>query len=212
MEEADAIEELVQLLRGNFADVILLWQEEIPWDILDDTSIEETQNYSCRAPLAGNVPRYYILDERANVVFVGKSMDELMQKFITLEKVEIEGLQKAADEYIYMRFGSEKGIEQVKMVEFSMIGCKDCEAAAPIVRDVETQHRIVIETIYCDKENVPQEQKHNVDHGNILAHIYGIRWYPSFVGFQESGRLIFGKSTEEELKAALLQALREEIE
>lgn len=208
VEEADAIGELTCILKGDFADVILLWQDEIPWDILSETPIEEAQNYSCgTAPLAGDLPRYYILDDQAEAVFVGKSMDELMQKFMALDTIEIEDLQSAADTSLHERFTGEIKEDQVRMVEFSMVGCKDCEAAAPIVTDIEAQQGIEIKTIYCDKQNVPEEQKGDVDHGNVLAHLYGIRWYPSFVVFQGDKRLIVGQTPQEGLKSALLQAL-----
>lgn len=210
VEEVDAIGQLTSILEGRFADVVLLWQDDIPWDILGKTPIEETQNYSCApAPLAGDVPRFYVLDPQATVTFIGKSMDELMQKFMALDGIEIEALQTAADAYMAEHFSGEMEEGLARVVEFSMVGCKDCEAAAPIVKEVQTQRRIPLKTIYCDKENVPEEKKSEVDHGNILAHIYGIRWYPSFVVMKENGRLIVGQTPEEKLKASLLQALGE---
>lgn len=206
VEKLKGIGELADVLNGNFADVVLLWQGEQPWNLILQSGIEDSLNYSLSSVhLANGTPHFFILDHNSTVLFSCEAIEDLLEKLETLDGIDRAELQTAADEYILQRFIGSDQSEKPRMIEFSMDGCKDCAAAAPIVAGEAVQNAFEVSTAYCDTTNVSDEHSEKVDYGNILAQIYGIQWYPSFVVFTNQGRTIIGEMQLETLQASLLQ-------
>lgn len=210
LEDLPSVRAFIDILNGSFADVILLWQEEKPWDLIKSGKLDEKINYSCKSALLANgVPHFFLLDRNATVLFSCEKLDELLQKLLSLDGIEPEALQAAADQYLLAHFGPQlEGSEKPLMIEFSMVGCKDCAAAEPIVQGTAVQQAFQTLTVYCDTANIPDEGRDAVDHGNVLAQIYGIRWYPSFVILGENGRIILGETPINALEQNLLDTLK----
>ena len=143
------------------------------------------------------------------VVFTGpeQNLDELITKFVSLEGISLSELQNSADMYLLDRLGAPSDSESPILVEFSMVGCPDCEAAHPIVNNETIQSAFIQYTLYCDNMPSQNELFPQIDYGNVLADIYGIRWYPSFVVFWENDRIIVGETPIDLLESTLLATI-----
>ena len=210
IEKLHAIGELSRILGGDFADIVVLWSRECPWDQIEGTGLLSSQNYILDNTHLGNgVPHYYISDKNGTVLFSCENLDELITKLISLDGINLSELQRSADTYLLERLEATSDSEGPILVEFSMGGCPDCEAAYPIVNNETIQSAFNQYTLYCDNMSSQNELFPQIDYGNVLADIYGIRWYPSFVVFRENERTIVGETPIDSLESTLLATIKD---
>lgn len=186
----------------NVANMII-WAGEMGDKYTQKNGISIETNYTLEnSYINTSTPTFYILNKEMKIIFCGKSMDDMIKKISSLD---ISSIDMVNENYIKSLSDNQSQDNRPIMVYFSMIGCPDCELVNSIVHNSKIQEVFQVLTFYRDKENVPTEKKDQVDNGGLLAEIYGIDWYPSFLILHASGEYeLICEMNQEELEEKLL--------
>lgn len=190
--------EMDAILAGDEVTLSIIWKDGISDDLLSDYEIKKENVYCLpdNIRLAASTPSMYLTDEEGTIQFVTLEMEQMITKFLDLNYVGEETLQKAADEYLLYTYSTQ---DKPMLVYFAMEGCPDCEAVTPLVTGDELNEKYEVVTLY-KKDDTDQEL---TDRYGLLKNIYGIVWFPSFV-ILDGQRTIIGETPLEELEELLL--------
>lgn len=179
---------------------MILWQNSISNEQIEKKNIDTGINFYIRnQSIKTPTPTMYILDENMNAIFKGYTTEDLLQKISLLEGISKEELIANINENyfnrnIIQRFNNGKPT----MIYFTMEGCPDCKISDEILDGFKDEFNMV--KFYRDNDNVPIDLRDKVDKDDILAEIYGIKWYPSFIIFGIDGNVeVIGQKSEEDL-------------
>ena len=208
LRELDTIAVMNRIFQGAGTDMVIIWENDIDIQQVKKSGIAEECNYSTDGTmLANGTPYFMIIDKNANITFASHELSDLIKRAVNLESVSPLQLRAQADEFVRSTYAHKEPLDKKNLLlDFSMIGCPDCENAAPILEDAEVMNLYQRATIYRDKSNVPEEKRQQVDSCNLLAYVYNIEWYPSFLILDEKHSTLIGEIATEDLKQALLDA------
>lgn len=183
---------------------MIIWEGKSGASHAEKNGIPIEYNYTMNDAYIGTAtPTFYILDQDMNVIFRGETMDDMVKKISLLNISDEETINKT-----YVNSLGDAQDERPILVYFSMIGCPDCELVNPIVESSDIQEVFQVITFYRDRDNVPVEKMEQVDNGSLLAEIYGVDWYPSFLILQKSGEYeLVGETDHQDIEEKLLNSI-----
>lgn len=200
-EILDNYDRLKSVFGEEDINYIFLWVDKISEKLIEQNNIDREICYEMvDYKLSTTTPTFYVLDNNAKVKFFTTDSLLLVEKLVDMKIVSEDELKDNANEYILKNFFGDS--DKKKMIYFAMQGCKDCEAADPIVesKEVEEIYDVVKIYKYDDVDN-----SHVRDKDAIFKHVYGIKWYPSFLIFGEDSKTtVIGETPISELKSLLV--------
>lgn len=206
LRELDTIAVMNRIFQGTGINMVIIWEDNIDTQQVKRNGIIEDCNYSTDGTvLANGTPYFMIVDKNADITFTSHKLSDLIKRAVNSESVSLLELRTQADEFIRSTYAQKEPLDEKKLLlDFSMIGCPDCENAEPILKDVEITNLYQRATIYRDSSNVPVEKQKQVDKSNLLAYVYNIEWYPSYLVLSEECSALIGETPTENLKQTLL--------
>lgn len=206
IDDLTIIKRIIDVYEEMNVENMIIWDGEIGIKQTQKKAISEDHNYILEdAYISTPTPTFYILDERKEIIFTCNSIRDMVKKIALLD---ISNMELINEKYIRTLSNKQDTDKKPIMVYFSMIGCPDCEAASHIIKESNLQEMFHIMTFYRDKDNVPIENQQWIDNGDVLAEIYGIEWYPSFLILYDSGEFkIVGKTDSNDLENVLLNCM-----
>ncbi len=182
------IDQMCNLFQTGKVNNVLLWQDEIGKKALEKTTIPAEANFCLKkAYISTSTPTYYIVERTGKIIFVGNQIKDVLDKIESLGVLPDKNMAK----HYYQAVANKKFSDQKPiLVYFSMVGCKDCEAAEVVIHSdfVEEEYNLI--TFYRDRENVSNEMLTQVDYGGILSRIFEIKWYPSFLIIRDEEEIV----------------------
>lgn len=187
----------------NVANMIV-WEGKTGENYAQKNGIPIEYNYTIKdAHIGTSTPTFYILDKNMDIIFKGEMLDDMIKKISLLEISDVETINEN-----YIKTLADTKDTRPLLVYFSMVGCPDCELVNPIIEGTGIQDAFQVLTFYRDRENVPVEKMTQVDAGDLLAYIYGVDWYPSFLILHNSGKYeIIGETDPQEIEEKLLNCV-----
>lgn len=187
---------------GDTVDYVFIWFDDIPTKLIKKYSIDPEINYSVKekVKLSSATPTFFILNERMEVMFKDVDRENLTSKLLGLDLLSHDEICENANQYIkenyFGRFPNKK-----QLVYFNMSDCSDCLEADAILKEADIRDYYDIAYIYIDNST---DESQIIDKGKLFALVYDIRWYPSFLTFDNTTYRIIGKTPTDKLLDELL--------
>lgn len=207
VEDLSIVKRIIDVYEDMSVANMIIWDGEIGNKQTQKRAISQEYNFTLdNAYISTSTPTFFILDEDKEVIFVCNSMDDMIRK---ISGLDISSMDVINEKYIRTLADKQSVGEKPIMVYFSMVGCPDCEFATHVMEEANLQDEFEVITFYRDRENVPKESQAWIDNGGLLAEIYDIEWYPSFLILYNSGDYrIVGETDSQQLKEVLLDCIK----
>lgn len=204
LENFSSISKLFKIYQTPELTIKIIWEEETPpMRVLEkyEISTESSLFMDKSVKLSSSVPKYYIVDDNNNVVFVDNTIKKIVEKIQSLDIVDDNTLFTNAADYIVSSYVKQSGGDTI--IYFTMEGCKDCQFADTIIENIAKEHPFELIRIYSYHTEDPQRI---CDKDAIFLNALGIDWYPSFLILTESGQSFIGRTEEDELESCIIDA------
>lgn len=194
------IDRFSKIFKSDDLDYIVLWEDEIPKNLIKKYNIEENKNYSLdgKSKLFGITPSYFILKE-GKVDFQTEDMDMFLRKISSGDYESKDRLIKRVNKLIANEYGAN---DSPKLLYFAMEGCNDCKKANEVLDDKDILDKYDIIKMYRPSD--PDDGR-LIDKGGFLAGLYDVDWYPTFVKIYEDDFEIIREVPIDQLKDMLLK-------
>lgn len=195
---------LFEVFGTAYVKPLILWQDDIPADYIELRQLPMAQNLSLAgANILGSLPTIYIVDAEGMVLYRDNDMDRAVEKFLSMGYFPDGYLKERADQYLLSRMDTPEGI--TPLLYFSMTGCPDCMRADQAMQDdPRISELFAIERLYRYNETDHEKWR---DDFKLMASVYGVTWYPSFLVFDEDASVLVGEVPTDTLCDALIAAV-----
>lgn len=195
---------LFEVFGTSYVKPLVLWQDDIPADYIELWQLPMAQNLSLAgANILGFSPTIYIVDAEGMVLYRDNDMDRTVEKLLSMGYFPDGYLAEQADRYQLARMNAPEG--KTPLLYFSMTGCPDClNADRAMEADPRMEAQFHIDRLYRYNET---DQEKWADYFKLMATVYGVTWYPSFLVFRNGASTLIGETPVETLCDTLAAAV-----
>lgn len=196
---------LIEIFGDEYVEIRIVWRDEIPMDHIEMRQLPLSINHTLagKTDIAGTKPTLFIVDATGMVLFRDIDQARTIQKLLSMGYFPEGYLKERADQYLISKMNVQQG--KTPLLYFCMSGCVDCiDVDKAIEANAEMAEAFTIDRLYRHDE---QEPSRWIDHFKLLATVYGVTWYPSFLVFEAGVSTLIGETPVDTLCQTLLDTI-----
>lgn len=200
-EYIDVIHTLEFLLRESSITLGIIWTDEPLNDELYTSKLKNIPQFmSPKITISTSSPFFFMLNNN-KINFRTEDVSLLISHLIDKEFISQEQLITKSNKYLMSITQNQDPTKDI-LVYFAMENCSDCKRMDSLLKENKIYNKFNMIKIYTEDS---YNQQDLVDVKNLFAHIYDIKWYPSFLKIGKNEVEIIHQESDETVLKKLKQ-------